>query len=44
MKLHHGTELREGKEKGESKERGRWKGKITKYGVTIPNRKQKLSY
>jgi hypothetical protein len=37
MKLHHGTELREGKEKGESKERGRWKGKVTKYGVTNLN-------
>jgi hypothetical protein len=35
MKLHHGTELSEGKEKGESKKNGRWKGKITKYRVTI---------
>jgi hypothetical protein len=34
MKRHHGANLKEGKEKGESKERGRWKGKMTKYGVT----------
>jgi hypothetical protein len=35
MKLHHGTNLREGKEKGESKERKSWKGNMIKYGVTV---------
>jgi hypothetical protein len=35
MKLHHGANQLEGKENGESKERGRWKGKMTKYGVKV---------
>jgi hypothetical protein len=33
-KVHHGRNLGKGKEKGGSKERGRWKGEMTKYGVT----------
>jgi hypothetical protein len=35
MQLHDGADLREGKDKAESKERGRWKGKMTKYGVIM---------
>jgi hypothetical protein len=42
--LNHGTNLREEKEKGESKEMGRWKGKMTKYGVARASTKQLYTF